>query len=392
MGMGQQMAEEICLRSGFSPKTAIKDLTDGQLSALTDTLNQLKDNLESTTYSPRVIYVNQQPIDFLPFAFVNYEGYGKKEFDTLSLAIDEFYTALFIEKTLGKKKKQLESIIKKSLKKAQKKLQSQQEDLIKTQDIKGYQIYGEVILANAYTFKEVPVGSVTLPNFYDDYNDITIPIPAGYDLYQTAEHYFRRYKKGKAMKLYVEKNIPITMADVDYLENLLFSIQKAENLTTLTDIEEEIYLEKIMERPRIKGKKQKEKIHEVSGPRRIVYDGYEIYIGRNNLQNDRVTFEIADDNDMWFHARNIPGSHVIIKNHKKEDFPDALYLLGARLAGYFSKYQNDMYVEVDYTEAKYVKKIKGGKPGMVTYDKFYTIRAELSPATLLPLLKEEASL
>lgn len=386
-GMGNQFAEEILLRAGLRPSMRPYELTPAMIQALKEAIDYLKQEMTEQKVSPTVYFDPEgAPMDFTPFLFRCYESYPRKQYESMSQAIDQYYDALWHHKVLEKKRKNLTDVVKKHLSKQEKKLKNQREDLLKTDGYHRYQVYGEVLLANAYTFREQPVGSVSLPNFYDEnYTEIKIPIPPGKDIYQAADGYFKKYKKLKGTEAFLLKDIPKVEEEVTYLENILFSLTMAKSMEELHEVEDELLSLHYLEEKRVKGKPVKRE-RSTSSPYCIQVEGYTVYAGRNNIQNDRITFKLADDEDTWFHARNIPGSHVVIKNPAGETIPDSVLLTAARIAGYLSKFQNDVYVEVDYTLVKYVKKIKGAKPGMVIYDKFSTIRADISRSAVEELL------
>ncbi len=257
---------------------------------------------------------------------------------------------------------------------------------METLDLEQYKMYGDLLTANAYRFQEPFPPSVTLQNFYEpDYPEIKIPLLPGKDVLKSAESYYKKYKKKKATQEHLKIRIPETKQEMEYLENVSLSISMASNTGELDEVYEELlksglatkvtnaYAVKNKKGSKTPSKKDKKPIM----PLRFTKEGFTLYLGKNNIQNDFVTFHIGDAHDVWFHAKNIPGSHVIIKNPEEKTIPDDVLLFAARLAGYFSKNREDSYVEVDYTEVKNVKKIKGANPGMVTYTHFSTIRADI---------------
>ena len=219
--------------------------------------------------------------------------------------------------------------------------------------------------------------SIEVANFYDpDYKNVTISLNKNLTPSENAQKYFKKYSKMKTAKIELTHQIGITKEEVDYLENIILSIENCENLAELLDIREELgklgYL-------KIKNKGNKEtkittkqtklttKPHEF-----ISSDGFKILVGKNNKQNDHLTLKIADNNDIWMHTKNIPGSHVIIKCEEKEVSEQTIFE-GAMLAAYFSKGKLSSKVPVDYTNKKNIKKPNGSKPGMVIYETNSTI-------------------
>ena len=212
--------------------------------------------------------------------------------------------------------------------------------------------------------------SVEVPNFYDpEYKNIKISLNKNLTPSENAQKYFKKYNKMKTAKKEITSQMEITKEEVNYLENILLSIENCENIAELMDIREELtrvgYL-----RGKVNNKKE---IKLTTKPQEFISsDGFKILVGKNNKQNDHLTLKVASNDDIWMHTKNIPGSHVIIKTEGKEVSDDTIFE-GAMLAAYFSKSKLSSQVPVDYTKKKNIKKPNGAKPGMVIYETNHTI-------------------
>ena len=212
--------------------------------------------------------------------------------------------------------------------------------------------------------------SVEVANFYDpEYKNIIISLNKNLTPSENAQKYFKKYNKMKTAKKEITSQIEISKEEIDYLENIMLSIENCENLAELMDIREELskvgYL-------RSKNNSKKETKLTTKPHEFISSNGFKILVGKNNKQNDHLTLKVASNDDIWMHTKNIPGSHVIIKTEGKE-VPDETIFEGAMLAAFFSKSKMSSQVPVDYTKKKNVKKPNGSKPGMVIYETNSTV-------------------
>ena len=254
------------------------------------------------------------------------------------------------------------------LNKTQKKLKIAQNKIKEASNLEDYKIKGELISANIYRIKPNQETTI-LENFYDEYKPIELKLNPYITPAQNAQAYFKKYNKLKntisACTLQEEE----LSNEIKYLESILFSIDTANSREDLNLVKEDL-----VSSGYIKESKKKEK-ETTSSYLTFNYMGFEILVGRNNIQNDMLTFKVAMKNDIWLHAKNIPGSHTIIKTQNKE-VPDEVLEYAASLAALYSKAKTSPKVEIDYTKAVYVKKIHGAKPGMVTYTNFKTVYIE----------------
>jgi predicted ribosome quality control (RQC) complex YloA/Tae2 family protein len=286
---------------------------------------------------------------------------------SISEMLDHFYTEMIhaeVEKTL---KTLLQNAVERRLTALKRKEQALKKDLKTTELAVQHRLFGELLLAYG---DQVPRGadSALLPNLYQPDEKILVPLNPSRTAAANAQHYFNRYRKAKTGRDEVRRQLKITNAETEYCRSLLYSIENAGG-STLAEIRLELidagYL-----RDKQKGKKK-----ETTAPQPLVFKSASektILVGRNNRQNDHVTFKAAVRRDIWFHIRQLPGSHVILKETgwppAAEDLEDAAFL-----AAYFSKGRESSAAAVDYTEVRHVRRRPGGKPGQVFYENYETV-------------------
>lgn len=294
-----------------------------------------------------------------------YEGVCKKiEFDTISPAIQEFYRGKKNGDQVSQRSNEIKKHLKTLLDKLYLKLQRLKEDLLVAENSEDLRLYGELLTANIHLEKKVPEKSkeISVYNYYTDEN-IIIPLDKRFSLGKNAQIYYKRYAKSKtAIK---EKKLQIleTKADIDYLESTYLYIDEAKS------VEEVKFIRKELEETGFV-KKKKSKMREKLGkpmPRKYTSpSGYTVLVGHNNKENDYITTKLAVKKDLWFHTKDIPGSHVLLES-KGENVTNEDIEYAASIAAWFSKDKNSTKVPVDYTEIKNIKKPKGSKPGMVVF-------------------------
>jgi len=272
------------------------------------------------------------------------------------------------------------------------KLKKQQKELIESETADIYKVKGELLTSSIYMI-EKGMDSIEVANFYDpDYKNVTISLNKNLTPSENAQKYFKKYSKMKTAKIELTHQIGITKEEVDYLENIILSIENCENLAELLDIREELgklgYL-KIKNKGNKEAKLTTKQTKLTTKPHEFISsDGFKILVGKNNKQNDHLTLKIADNNDIWMHTKNIPGSHVIIKCEEKEVSEQTIFE-GAMLAAYFSKGKLSSKVPVDYTNKKNIKKPNGSKPGMVIYETNSTIYVDPTEELVAKLKAKE---
>ncbi|WP_353485785.1 NFACT RNA binding domain-containing protein [Apilactobacillus xinyiensis] len=315
--------------------------------------------------SPTITEQNNK-IDFTvyPFQFNN----NVKQFDTLSEMLDYYYRDKAQRERTKEQGNLLIKIAKNELKKGKRKAKKLQKTLDETKNADEYRIKGEILMT--YLGKvQRGMKSITLPNFYDNQNDIEIKLSNKISPSENAQKYFKRYQKDKNAVSYVNNQIKINNAHIEYFDNILSQIELA-NPEDLKDIKLEFKQEGLLKNHNYHNNAKHKKV-KISKPESFISDnGIEIQVGKNNLQNDKLTLKSSDKREIWLHVQKIHGSHVIIKAFNPDD---ETLVQAAALAAYFSKARDSANVPVDYVQVKHVRKPKGAKPGMVIYDSQNTL-------------------
>lgn len=285
-----------------------------------------------------------------------------KKFSTLSEMLDVFYHTKANRDRVQQQGGQLLHVIRKNLQRNKKKLKKLSNELKATENADEYRIKGEVLTTYLYQIKR-GMTKITLPNFYDNNKEITILLSNQLSPSQNAQKYFKKYQKLKIAVTFVNEQIELTKKEVAYLEEIQTQIELA-TPADLDDIKTELQQEGYIKKKQQKSKRSSRvKINKPESF--IASDGTEILVGKNNLQNEKLTLHTAKKTDIWLHAKNIPGSHVIIKSNNPSD--ETLFE-AAMLAAYFSKFRSSANVPIDYVQVKNIRKPNGSKPGFVIYE------------------------
>ena len=285
-----------------------------------------------------------------------------KKFTTLSEMLDVFYHTKANRDRVQQQGGQLLHVIRKNLQRNKKKLKKLSNELKATENADEYRIKGEVLTTYLYQIKR-GMTKITLPNFYDNNKEITISLSNQLSPSQNAQKYFKKYQKLKNAVTFVNEQIELTKKEVAYLEEIQTQIELA-TPADLDDIKTELQQEGYIKKKQQKSKRSSRvKINKPESF--IASDGTEILVGKNNLQNEKLTLHTAKKTDIWLHAKNIPGSHIIIKSNNPSD--ETLFE-AAMLAAYFSKFRSSANVPIDYVQVKNIRKPNGSKPGFVIYE------------------------
>ena len=366
-GLSPLICREIAFKLTGDCDSAAENTDENELH---NALNILKAEIESGG-KPYVLYdENNQPKDY---SFTQIKQYGSlftvKPVSSFSALLEDFYGERDRIRRLEHNKSDLVKKIKNLIARNERKLQLRKQELSKSANREHLRIYGELIKANIY---QIPKGATKLVavNYYDpECKEIEIPLNSAISPANNAAKYFKEYKKACTAEQTLGELINDCENELSYLESVLYELQSADSSAELLEIRTE--LSEFGYIPRNLGNR-KAKI--TASPYEFSKNGFRILVGRNNLQNDKLTTKIANKNDIWFHTKNIHGSHVILITEGKEPDDETL-LYAATLAAYFSKAQSSNQVPVDYTPIKFVKKPNGAKPGMVIYHTNKTIFA-----------------
>ena len=365
-GISPVVAEEICALAGVDSQVTAPDLTDDSLTHLYRQFSYYMDPIRSGDYRPVIYYDGKNPKEFSAVLLSHYARYNTKEFDSISQVLKTYYADKNTLTRIRQKSTDLRHVVQTALERNRKKYDLQARQLKDTENRDKYKVYGELI--NIYGYG-LPSGSkeLTALNYYTD-TTITIPLDPVLTPQENSQKYFSRYNKQKRTFEALTKLIEETSEDIRYLESISNALDIAMNEADLAQIKEEL-----VQSGYIRRKAAKKKIKLNSRPMHYISaDGYHMYVGKNNLQNDELTFSFATGNDWWFHAKDAPGSHVIVKTNGDE-LPDRTFEEAGRLAAYYSKNRGSDKVEIDYVEKKHVKKPNGAKPGFVVYYTNYSL-------------------
>lgn len=312
---------------------------------------------------------------------VNMNNNNPKNFE-LNFELDDFY---YEKETTEDFKSYRDSVLKlilATLKKYNKKLSNINDKLTSCNDMDTYKLYGELITANLYQIKNENISKIELENYYDNNNKITIPLDSAFTPAINAKKFFKKYNKLKNALEIVSIQKDETINELNYIESIVYELESATSISDVAEIFEEISENDIFKEKTNKYKNKKtSKIKKTSltknklvnfNPIKYTIDGFTLLVGRNNKENDYLTLKYAHKSDIWFHTKDIHGSHSILILDGKTPSPDIL-LECAKLAAYHSKARLSSNVPVDFCEVRYVKKPNGAKPGMVIYTNNYTL-------------------
>ena len=372
-GLSPVIAEELCYRASIDGNDAMLSLNEVSCIHLYHTLQRMMEDVKEGNFTPNIIYRGEEPVEYGVFLFQQYgPEYHSVTFDSVSSMLETYYASKNILTRIRQKSADLRKIVQTALERNRKKLILQQKKMKDTAKKDKYRVYGELI--NTYGYN-LPEGSKTLQalNYYTN-EEITIPLDETLTPAQNSKKYFDRYTKLKRTEEALTTQIADTESEIEHLESISNALDIARCESDLSQIKEELTQYGYIKR-HYSGKKGA-KMQAKSKPfHYISSDGFDIYVGKNNFQNDELTFKFATGNDWWFHAKKMAGSHVVVKT-KDGELPDRTFEEAGRLAAYYSKGRTAPKVEIDYIQKKHVKKPGGAKPGFVVYYTNYSLMAE----------------
>lgn len=285
----------------------------------------------------------------------------------INFFIDDFYFDKEVrEKFESTKSNTLRSLLGKT-KKLSDKLKNIDSKIKECSKIETYKLYGELITSNLYRIPNYNQENITLENYYDNNNPISIPLDSTISPSANAKKFFKKYRKLQNTVYIIEKQKEAIKLELDYLDSIVYEINNCANLDELEAIIAEISEDYGISNVKKDESTKKTKKPVANMPTEYKIDGYTILVGKNNKQNDNLTCKIAKKNDLWFHTKDIHGSHVVLRLDKNKKATDSIIYKCATIAAYYSKAKLSQNVPVDYTFIKYVRKPNGAKPGMVIY-------------------------
>ncbi|WP_406545062.1 NFACT family protein [Pseudobutyrivibrio sp.] len=369
IGLSPTITNEICYRAGIDSDAACASLFDEHKDRLYKAFIKLIDDVKNNKYNFN-IYINpanNEPVEYAPIDLKMYQDMSANSFETMSEILVQYYAKRNKYTNIRQKSSDLRKIISNHIERASKKLDLQSKQLKDTEKRDKYKIYGELLHTYGYEAKPNDK-SITVINYYDN-KELTIPLDPDLSASDNAKKYFDKYAKLKRTAEALDTYIEQSKTELELLKSIETALNIAETETDLADIRRELsdhgFIKKHSGNKKEKSKKSK--------PLHFVDDnGFDIYVGKNNYQNDELTFKFATGNDWWFHTKKIHGSHVIVKTNGKE-LPDSTYEHAAELAAYYSSGRDTDKVEIDYLQKKNVKKPASAVAGFVVYYTNYSM-------------------
>ncbi len=369
-GLSPIIAQEICFRAGVDadlPAKALAEEPGDSLKPAFDALSAMMTQVAAGRFSPVIVYEGKTPLEFSALPLTLYGDKETRSFDSISEVLERYYAERESVVRIRQKSADLRRIVQTALERNVKKYDLQLRQMQDTEKRDTYKVYGELL--NTYGYNVTP-GQKTLEavNYYTG-EPVTIPLDSTLTPQENAKKYFDKYGKMKRTYQALSELTIQVKEEILHLESILAALDIALQEEDLVQIREELIESGYLHR---KGGSKKARV--ISRPfHYISSDGFHIYVGKNNFQNDELTFKAATGGDWWFHAKQMPGSHVILKTEGVEEIPDRAFEEAARLAAYYSKGRGQDKVEVDYIQKKHVKKPAGAKPGFVVYYTNYSM-------------------
>lgn len=365
-GISPLIAEELCHRASLESSRSANSFSENELLHLFHCFELLMESVKQKEFTPCIVNDGRTPVEFSVIPLTVYDDLEKETFPTVSKMLESFYAKKNVITRIRQRSSDLRRVVQTALDRSCKKYDLQLRQLKDTEKRDKYRVYGELINTYGYSL-EPGARSLTALNYYTD-TEITIPLDPTLTAQENSKKYFDRYGKLKRTCEALSVLTKETKDEIEHLESISAALDIALSEDDLIQIKEELvqygYIRRhnTGKRPKITSKP----FHYVSA------DGYDIYVGKNNFQNEELTFKFASGNDWWFHAKGAPGSHVIVKTNGAQ-LPDSTFEDAARLAAYYSKNRSSEKVEIDYIERKHVKKVAGAKPGFVIYHTNYSM-------------------
>ena len=371
-GLSPTVSAELCHLASLDGDISAKDFSDSELTHLYHAFTWIMDDVRQGNFTPNIIYQKEKPVEFasIPLSMFSGGDYRSVSFPSISALLERYYAERNTVSRIHQKSTDLRKILTNSLERSYKKRDLQQKQIKDTEKREKFRIYGELLNTYGYGIQEGEKSFRCL-NYYDN-TEITIPLDPTLSAQENAVRYFDKYNKQKRTFEATSRQLEQTEAEIEHLESISTFLDIARKEEDLAQIKEELTEYGYIKRHFSGGKRQKKA---VSRPfHYLSSDGFHIYVGKNNYQNEELTFKLASGNDWWFHAKGIPGSHVIVKTEGKE-LPDRVFEEAGALAAYYSRGRGQDKVEIDYIQKKNLKKVPGAAPGFVVYHTNYSLVA-----------------
>ena len=399
-GISPVLAQELCYEAGIDADLPTAALGDSDYEGLYGAFSRMAEAIRQERFSPNIAYTDGSPVEFCALPLTMY-GYGRQDapstdsvnpgekpagdytvpYSSMSALLEHYYAEKNVLTHIRQKSADLRRIVQTALERNVKKYDLQLRQMKDTEKRDTYRVYGELL--NTYGYSAEPgAKSLQALNYYTD-ETVTIPLDPTLSAKENAQKYFDRYGKMKRTYEALSQLTVEVREEIQHLESVSTALDIALYEEDLAQIKEELTESGYIRRKAgNRGKKQKitsRPFHYLSS------DGFHMYVGKNNFQNDELTFKLATGNDWWFHAKQIPGSHVVVKTGNAQELPDRTFEEAARLAAYYSKGRGQEKVEIDYVQKKHVKKPNGAKPGFVVYYTNYSMAIDSDISGIQPV-------
>ena len=352
----------------------IKDISKDNLNLIFSKINEIL-----STSSLDIFKAENEKDYFLYTTNTVYEN----QFN-LNYKIDDFYFEKESSELFKSYRNSILHLILATMKKYEKRLENIDNKLSECSNMDKFRLYGELITSNLYQIPNRNLDSIDIENYYDNNSIITIPLDKKYLPSYNAKRYFKKYNKLKNALTIVNVQKEETIRDIDYIESVIYELDNGKTIEDIEAIYDEISENSLFsDKLKTKSKKTSAKNKKAKpmtknkltsfNPLKYIIDGYTVLVGRNNKENDYLTCKFANKNDIWFHTKDIHGSHVILKANPNETIPDDILFEVAKLAAQHSKAKNSSHVPVDFCKVSFVKKPSGSKPGYVIYSNNKTL-------------------
>lgn len=370
-GFSPALAESLCEQAGLDSDRSANTYSNYELCKLVTVFETLDKSLEAGDFHPAIIYDDAgDPVEFEVTELAQYKAMRHEYLQTVSEVLISYYKKRDDHARMRQKSADLRKIVTTALERCVKKYDLQRRQLADTEKMDRFKLWGELLQTYGYNANEGD-DKITCENYYTN-EPVTIPLDPTMNAMANSVRYFDRYNKLKRTKEAVTVQLSETGSEIGHLRSILSSLDIAENEEDLVQIKDELtdsgYIRK-RSFAKNKSNKKSKPLHFISS------DGFHIFIGKNNYQNDEITFKLANTGDWWFHAKQMPGSHVIVRCEGRE-LTDRTFEEAASLAAYYSSGRSMGKVEIDYVRRKEIKKPAGAKPGFVIYYTNYSMTAE----------------
>ena len=377
-GFGPLLCRELAYRAGIDANLPVHSMTEEQILALRSELQSLQNRLLQHAYEPSLYEDDRSPAFYA--LSLGHLGSEAVRFDSMSACVEAYHKRSREASPHRQHESQLRQLLSHRLDRSQSKLAKMQTEYEESKDRDLELVYADLLSAHA---SQIPKGSpsVTVTNFFDEeQGEVTIPLDPKKNPWQNAQAYYKSYQKSKNREQILKEQLPIVQEEIRYLSQVIHDVSTVQTDQEISEIRSELaklgYIKDRNTKKKAKSKESTPLVFESS-------DGTLIYVGKNNRQNDDLTLKTAGKEDWFFQAKDIPGSHVIVRTGAREISETAIRE-AAWLAAVYSSGKDEEFCLVDYTKKKNVRKPKGALPGTVYYDRYQTLQVDTKNPTSTP--------